>query len=350
MAEARLINVCKRFGKTDVVKGVDLDILDGEFIVFLGPSGCGKTTTMRMIAGLEELSAGEIWLGGRLVNHLEPRDRDISMVFQNYGLYPNLTVYENVRFPLRMRKIPAVEHHARVLRALEMVELTEYADRRPAQLSGGQRQRVALGRAIVRTPSVCLMDEPLSNLDAKLRLSTRVQLKHLHHTHRTTTIYVTHDQTEAMTLADRVVVMNRGVIQQVASPSVIYENPTNTFVAGFIGSPAMNLIQGHIENGIFDGPGIRIVGLGHSFAGDVTLGFRAEDAAVTHQAAQMTAPLYSLELLGDHTMLTFRIGPAFVSVKALKDYRVEISELVGVSVPAAACHLFHPTTGDRLPP
>jgi multiple sugar transport system ATP-binding protein len=348
MAEARLVNVCKRFGKVDVVKGVNLDVRDGEFVVLLGPSGCGKTTTMRMIAGLEEMTEGEIWLNGRLVNHLEPKDRDISMVFQNYGLYPNLTVYENIRFPLRMRKIPSREHHARVLRALEMVELTDFAQRRPAQLSGGQRQRVALGRAIVRTPSVCLMDEPLSNLDAKLRLSTRVQLKHLHHSYRTTTIYVTHDQTEAMTLADRVVVMNRGVIQQVAPPRVIYDTPANVFVAGFIGSPAMNLIPGRIESGTFEAPGIRIQGVGHVGAGEVILGFRAEDACVANQPSEMTAPVYSIELLGDHSMMTFRLGDSFITVKAAKDCRADIADIVHVAVPPGACHLFKPDTGERI--
>ena len=348
MTGARLVNVSKRFGKLDVVKDFNLEVHDGEFIVLLGPSGCGKTTTMRMVAGLEEMTSGEIWLNDRLVNQFEPKDRDISMVFQNYGLYPNLTVYENVRFPLRMRKIPKAEHHARVMRALEMVELTEFADRRPAQLSGGQRQRVALGRAIVRTPSVCLMDEPLSNLDAKLRLSTRVQLKHLHHTFRTTTIYVTHDQTEAMTLADRIVVMNRGVIQQVATPGVLYGQPTNTFVAGFIGSPAMNLIRGHLEAGVFRAPSIRIEGLPDTSTGEVVLGFRAEDASVTAQPGQMQAPVYSMELLGDHSMITFRISDALVSVKATKEYRVQIGDVIHIAVPPHICHLFDSTSGERI--
>jgi len=350
MADARLVNLGKRFGKTDVVKALNLDIRDGEFIVLLGPSGCGKTTTMRIVAGLEETTSGQIWLNGRVVNDLEPKDRDIAMVFQNYGLYPNLTVYENIRFPLRMRKIPAGEHRRRVLAALEMVELTDFADRRPAQLSGGQRQRVALARAIVRTPAVCLMDEPLSNLDAKLRLSTRVQLKHLHHAHRSTTIYVTHDQTEAMTLADRVVVMNRGLIQQVATPRVIYGTPANAFVAGFIGSPAMNLIHGRIGQGVFEASGIRISGLAHAGAHEVILGFRAEDASVIEHHCGLSAPVYSMELLGDHSMITFRIGDAFVAVKAAKDHQAEIGEIVHIAVPAGACHLFHPITGDRISP
>lgn len=350
MAEVRLRNISKHFGKDVVVQDFSLDIDDGEFLVLLGPSGCGKTTTMRMIAGLEEITAGSIWLGGRLINHLEPKDRDIAMVFQNYGLYPNLTVYENIRFPLRVRKIPAAEHHERVMRAVEMVELTDFVDRRPAQLSGGQRQRVALGRAIVRKPALFLMDEPLSNLDAKLRVSTRAQLRHLHDAFRTTTIYVTHDQIEAMTLADRVVVMNRGVIQQVAAPSEIYGKPANTFVAGFVGSPAMNLIEGLLSGGVFEGPGVRIVGFREGIDAPVTLGFRAEDASVTAQGSQLTAAVYAIELLGDASLVSFRLGGSLVSVKAPKDYRARISEIVHVDVPVHMCHLFDKTTGRRIVP
>jgi multiple sugar transport system ATP-binding protein len=242
MAQIRLKNVSKRWTNFVGVDNFNLDIADQEFLVLLGPSGCGKTTTMRMIAGLEDVTEGEIWIGDRLVNKLEPKDRDISMVFQSYGLYPNMTVYENIRFPLRVRKVPQEQHHERVMKAAsKMVELDEFLQRRPAALSGGQRQRVALARAIVREPNAFLMDEPLSNLDAKLRVSTRAQIKNLHHTLKRTTIYVTHDQIEAMTLADRVVVMNRGVVQQVGTPMEIYDRPANTFVAGFIGSPAMNL-------------------------------------------------------------------------------------------------------------
>src|SRR4028119_287365 len=261
MAEIRLKNVTKRFGSYVGVDNFNLDIADQEFLVLLGPSGCGKTTTMRMIAGLEEVTEGEIWLGGRMVNNLEPKDRDISMVFQSYGLYPNMTVYENIRFPLRVRKVPADQHKDRVMKAARMVELVEFLDRRPAELSGGQRQRVALGRAIVRDPTVFLMDEPLSNLDAKLRVSTRAQIKNLQHTLKTTTIYVTHDQIEAMTLADRVVVMNKGLIQQVGTPTEIYDAPANTFVASFIGSPAMNLIDGSLSGGVFEAPNVRVEGL-----------------------------------------------------------------------------------------
>jgi len=242
MAEIALRNISKRWGSFVGVNNVDLTIADKEFLVLLGPSGCGKTTTMRMVAGLEDVSEGQIIIGDQVVNDLDPKDRDVAMVFQSYALYPNLDVYENIRFPLKVRKIPQAEHHERVMKAAAMVELEEFLHRKPAELSGGQRQRVALARAIVRKPKVFLMDEPLSNLDAKLRVSTRAQIKNLSHELQVTTIYVTHDQVEAMTLADRVVVMNKGIVQQVGTPMDIYDNPANTFVASFIGSPAMNLV------------------------------------------------------------------------------------------------------------
>ena len=340
MAQLRLKNVSKRWGSAVVVDNFNLDIADQEFLVLLGPSGCGKTTTMRMIAGLEDVTEGEIWLGDRVVNKLEPKDRDISMVFQSYGLYPNLTVYENIRFPLRVRKVPKAEHHARVMKAAATVELVDFLHRRPAELSGGQRQRVALGRAIVRQPTVFLMDEPLSNLDAKLRVSTRAQIKHLQNDLKVTTVYVTHDQIEAMTLADRVVVMNKGVIQQVGTPTDIYDNPANTFVASFIGSPAMNLIKGRIENGVFEAPHTRIAGLPGGIVGPITLGFRAEDAAIVAADGQIDAPIYSIELLGEASMISYRIGDALVSVKAGKEYRARIGETVHAGIPSEICHLF----------
>lgn len=278
MAEIKLKNLTKRWGDFIGVDNFDLTIKDKEFLVLLGPSGCGKTTTMRMIAGLEDGTEGEIWIDNTLVNELDPKDRDVAMVFQSYALYPNMTVFENIRFPLKVRKIDEKNQKERVLRAASMVELSDFLDRKPSELSGGQRQRVALARAIVREPRVFLMDEPLSNLDAKLRISTRAQIKNLQHELSTTTIYVTHDQIEAMTLADRVVVMNQGKIQQVGSPSEIYENPSNTFVAGFIGSPAMNLVKGSLNNGTFNTDGISIKGLSKDKNEDVILGFRAEDA------------------------------------------------------------------------
>ncbi len=346
MAQIRLVNVCKRWGAYVGVDKFNLDIADAEFLVLLGPSGCGKTTTMRMIAGLESLTEGEIWIGDRMVNTLEPKDRDISMVFQSYGLYPNLTVYENIRFPLRVRNVPRDQHDARVKKAAEMVELGPLLDRRPANLSGGQRQRVALARAIVREPNAFLMDEPLSNLDAKLRVSTRAQIKNLHHTLKTTTIYVTHDQIEAMTLADRVVVMNHGVVQQVGTPTDIYDRPDNAFVASFIGSPAMNLIPGAISQGTFRAEGMTVADL--TATGPVTLGFRAEDASVSTTPAQIAAPVYSMELLGDATLVSVRVGAALVAVRAAKDFRIDIGALLHIRIPATALHLFDTTTGARL--
>ena len=298
MAQIRLQNISKRWGSFVAVDSFNLDIADQEFLVLLGPSGCGKTTTMRMVAGLEDVTEGEIYIGDRLVNKLEPKDRDVAMVFQSYGLYPNMTVYENIRFPLKVRKIAASLHKERVNRAAEMVELTDFLHRKPAELSGGQRQRVALARAIVREPTVFLMDEPLSNLDAKLRVSTRAQIKNLQHSLKTTTIYVTHDQIEAMTLADRVVVMNEGVVQQVGTPTAIYEKPVNTFVAGFIGSPAMNLLNGDLHQGVFRSKDVTIEGLRTDISGDITLGFRAEDAQLANEAGNAVAPAYSIELLG----------------------------------------------------
>ena len=348
MAEIRLKNVSKRWHNFVGVENFNLDIADQEFLVLLGPSGCGKTTTMRMIAGLEEVTDGEIWLGDRMVNKLEPKDRDISMVFQSYGLYPNMSVYENIRFPLRVRKVPKELHHEKVMQAAKMVELTDFLERRPAALSGGQRQRVALGRAIVRQPTAFLMDEPLSNLDAKLRVSTRAQIKNLQHTLKVTTIYVTHDQIEAMTLADRVVVMNKGVVQQVGTPTDIYDNPANTFVASFIGSPAMNLVNGDIQDGVFNAPGIEVKGLPKTVRGSVTLGFRAEDASLVDRGGQLSADIYSMELLGEATMASFRIGESLVSIKSGKEYRAEIGDVVHASIPASICHLFDAKTGAKL--
>ncbi|MEM1376386.1 MAG: ABC transporter ATP-binding protein [Pseudomonadota bacterium] len=349
MAGIKLKNVTKRWGSFVGVDDFNLDIGDREFLVLLGPSGCGKTTTMRMVAGLEDATSGEIWIGDEVVNDLEPKDRDIAMVFQSYGLYPNLTVWENIRFPLRIRKIDQSTHQERVQRAVDMVELNDFVDRKPAALSGGQRQRVALARAIVRTPKVFLMDEPLSNLDAKLRVSTRAQIKNLHHELQVTTIYVTHDQIEAMTLADRVVVMNKGVVQQVGSPTEIYDNPQNTFVAGFMGTPAMNLMDGDLKGGVFTGENVTVKGIKSKHEGKVTLGFRAEDAAVaTGKTAQISAPVYSMELLGDASMVTVKAGGAMVAVKAEKDFFAEIGSEVKASIPASICHLFDHSTGMRL--
>jgi len=346
MAEIQLRGISKRWGSFVGVDNFDLTIRDREFLVLLGPSGCGKTTTMRMIAGLEDPTDGEIVIDGKVVNDLEPKDRDVAMVFQSYALYPNMNVYENIRFPLKVRGVDPAQHDERVRRASAMVELDDFLHRKPAELSGGQRQRVALARAIVREPNVFLMDEPLSNLDAKLRVSTRAQIKNLSHELAVTTVYVTHDQVEAMTLADRVVVMKRGIVQQVGSPTEIYDTPANTFVASFIGSPAMNLIDGRMSGGSFVAQHTRIDGLDCP-DGPVALGFRAEDAQVVAEGGQIVAPIYTLELLGDATMVTVRIGGALVSVKTDKTFRAEIDDEVRIAVPAEHCHLFDAETGAR---
>ncbi len=242
MAQVALRNVVKTFDKTPAVRGIDLDIADREFIVLVGPSGCGKSTTLRMIAGLEETTSGEIFIGDQLVNDVPPKDRDIAMVFQNYALYPHMTVYENMSFGLRLKRFPKAEIKQRVESAARILDISDLLSRRPKQLSGGQRQRVAMGRAIVRNPKVFLFDEPLSNLDAKLRVQMRTEIKKVHQKVTTTTVYVTHDQVEAMTLADRVVVMNGGRIEQIGTPYDVYHDPKTRFVAGFIGSPAMNFL------------------------------------------------------------------------------------------------------------
>ena len=348
MAEIQLRNLSKRWGTFVGVDNFDLTIADKEFLVLLGPSGCGKTTTMRMIAGLEDATEGDILIDGKVVNDLQPKDRDVAMVFQSYALYPNMNVYENIRFPLKVRGVDPKTHDAKVRRASAMVELDPFLHRKPAELSGGQRQRVALARAIVREPNVFLMDEPLSNLDAKLRVSTRAQIKNLSHELAVTTVYVTHDQIEAMTLADRVVVMEKGIVQQVGSPTEIYDRPANSFVASFIGSPAMNLIEGHLQNGRFTAPGVEIDEL-HGPDGPVTLGFRAEDAQIAQEGSgQIRAPIYSIELLGDATMVTIRINEALVSVKADKGFRATIHDEVSIEVRTKICHLFDHQTGARI--
>ncbi|HXX26279.1 MAG TPA: sn-glycerol-3-phosphate ABC transporter ATP-binding protein UgpC [Pseudolabrys sp.] len=247
MAEVALHKVVKKYGEVEAVRAIDLDIPDNEFVVLVGPSGCGKSTTLRMIAGLEEITSGNIMIDGEVVNDLPPKDRDIAMVFQNYALYPHMTAFENMSFGLKLRKLPKEEIRQRVEHAARILDITELLDRRPKALSGGQRQRVAMGRAIVRNPKVFLFDEPLSNLDAKLRVQMRTEIKRVHQKVKTTTVYVTHDQVEAMTLADRVVVMNGGRIEQIGTPQDLYHKPATRFVAGFIGSPAMNFIPCRLE-------------------------------------------------------------------------------------------------------
>ena len=361
VARIQLKNIAKRWGATTVVEPMSLDIADGEFLVLLGPSGCGKTTTMRMVAGLEDPSEGEVWIGERCVNQLEPKDRDVAMVFQSYGLYPHMTVAENIGFPLKIRGLPAAQIEPAVHKAAQQVELMDFLQRRPKELSGGQRQRVALARAIVRQPAVFLMDEPLSNLDAKLRVSMRAHIKHLHHTLNVTTIYVTHDQIEAMTLADRVVVMSRARIQQIGTPQDIYERPANLFVAGFIGSPPMNLLPGSLQGGVFSAPGVRIAGFATGStsaaagaaapAANVVLGVRPEDLGVVtadDTAAAMAAEVFAFELTGDATLVTLKLGDLLVTAKAGKFYRSAMGQRVGLRVDAARCHLFDAGTQARI--
>ncbi|MBS7807907.1 sn-glycerol-3-phosphate ABC transporter ATP-binding protein UgpC [Variovorax sp. PCZ-1] len=353
MARVQLKHIAKSWvssGKTSVgVKEMSLDIADGEFLVLLGPSGCGKTTTMRMVAGLEDATQGEIWIGDRKVNDLEPKDRDVAMVFQSYGLYPNMTVYENISFPLRIRGTKPSEIDPAVKRAAEKVELMDFLDRRPKELSGGQRQRVALARAIVRQPAVFLMDEPLSNLDAKLRVSMRSHIKHLHHELKTTTIYVTHDQIEAMTLADRVVVMSKAEVQQIGTPEQIYGDPANLFVASFIGNPSMNLINGKLDNGAFVAEGIRIEGMGQGSHEKVVLGVRAEDLMLANtDIANIRGDVFSFELTGDATLITLQCGTQRITARSSKEFRAGIGEKLQFLAAPERSYLFDGQTQNRL--
>ena len=344
MAAIQLQNIVKRYGGFVGVQNMSLDINDEEFLVLLGPSGCGKTTTMRMIAGLEEPTEGDIIIGGEVVNDIDARDRDVAMVFQGYALYPNMSVYENIRFPLRMRGIPADRHNRLVRQAADMVELGAFLDRKPGALSGGQRQRAALARAVVRQPQVFLMDEPLSNLDAKLRQSMRVQIKHMQRQLKVTTVYVTHDQIEAMTLADRIVIMNKGVIQQVGTPDQIYSDPANTFVAGFIGGPPMNLIAGSAQGGRFTAAGLSLPCPAH-FSGKVSLGIRPEDCTVGGDHLQ--GMVYGVEPTGDTTYLTVSTGVKQIEVKAARDFRSNIDVPIAIGFDTTRLYFFD-ADGQRI--
>ena len=350
MAQVVLKELTKRWGDFVGVDNQSLEIRDREFLVLLGPSGCGKTTTMRMIAGLEEPTAGEVWIGDRMVNDDLPKDRDVAMVFQNYGLYPHMSVFDNIAYPLKVRGVPKPEIRPRVERASEQVELTEFLSRKPRELSGGQRQRVALARAIVRTPKVFLMDEPLSNLDAKLRVSMRAELKHLSRELKITTVYVTHDQIEAMTLADRVAVMNAGIIQQLGTPDEIYNDPANLFVAGFIGSPAMNLINGSIDEGMFvTTGGSRLVRIDAPNRAQVVLGVRADDMHVTEPGqGDIDVRIYAFENTGEATLLTVQWGQQRVIAKGDRHLRKDQDDVVGISLDAEHLYLFDPASGDRI--
>lgn len=348
MARIELKQIEKRWGSVIGVRDANIDIADREFLVLLGPSGCGKTTTMRMIAGLEFPTRGEIFMDGELVNEVDARDRDVAMVFQGYALYPNMSIYENIRFPLRMRNVPKQNQDTLIQRAARMVEMTDYLDRKPAALSGGQRQRAALARAIVRSPQVFLMDEPLSNLDAKLRQSMRIQLKQLQRQLEITTVYVTHDQVEAMTLADRIVVMDQGMIQQIGTPDEIYTNPANTFVASFIGSPPMNLITGVVDNGNFSQKNVTLPVADPGANGDVTLGIRPEDCRVSPlERANLTGKVYGVEPTGDATYLTVACEGFKFEVKADRGYREELDADVGVVFDSARLYFFD-NHGQRI--
>jgi multiple sugar transport system ATP-binding protein len=352
LADVLLNNVTKRWGGFVAVRDQSLAVRDGEFMVLLGPSGCGKTTTMRMVAGLEEPTSGDILIGGARVNDLPPRERDIAMVFQSYGLYPHMTVADNIGYPLKLRGVRGAERTRQVNAAAAKVELTELLHRKPRELSGGQRQRVALARAIVRRPTVFLMDEPLSNLDAKLRVSTRAEIKHLQYELGVTTIYVTHDQIEAMTLAHRVAVMNQGEIRQLDTPDAIYDRPADLFVAGFIGSPPMNLIPGEHAGGVFTAPGgLRAGTRVARHAGAAVLGVRPEDVAVAPAGAgDLDAGVYAVELTGEAVLVTVTIGEARVIAKADRAWRAEPGTTVGLRLDPRRLHVFDAATTKRLHP
>lgn len=349
MALIELHNLDKRFGTTHVVKSLNLSIADREFLVLLGPSGCGKTTTMRMIAGLEEPTDGDIMFDGVRVNEVPTQLRDVAMVFQNYGLYPHMNVFDNIAYPLKLQRLPTEERRALVNKAADRVGLQPFLSRMPRELSGGQRQRVALARAIVRNPQVFLMDEPLSNLDAKLRVTARAEIKNLSEELCVTTIYVTHDQVEAMTLAHRVAVMNDGVIQQLGRPEDIYNDPANAFVASFIGSPAMNLLPLVASDGELrceNGPRMRLQA---PRGGRLTLGVRAEDMQLTSLGNEhFSAEVYTFELLGDSTMVNLKLSDRVFSIKAAKDLRLQRGDTVHVRIPSDRLYWFDADSGERL--
>ena len=358
MAGLKLQNIVKRFGQTEVIHGISLQIEDGEFVVFVGPSGCGKSTMLRIIAGLEEATEGEVWIGGRQVNNVDPANRGVAMVFQTYALYPHMSVEENMGFGLRMAKRPKHEIKERVAHAAEILQLTPYLKRRPKGLSGGQRQRVAIGRAIVREPEVFLFDEPLSNLDAELRVQMRIELSKLHSELQTTMIYVTHDQVEAMTLADKIVVLNEGKIEQIGVPLDLYQRPANLFVAGFIGAPRMNFLKVQAEHTtektiVIAGPDFpfrpfsleRTRSLDVAFGAELTLGLRPEHIQVCEPGSGLSTLLIEVvENLGDLTFLhgTTPAGNRItLNVKGFQNYRY--ADAVGFGFDAHHAHLFDST-------
>lgn len=344
-----LKKITKRFGDVVAVNQVNFEIKEGEFLVLLGPSGCGKTTALRMIAGLESIDEGDIYIGERRVNDVLPKYRDVAMVFQSYALYPHMTVADNIGYPLKLRAVGKAERREAIANASRLVRLEGLLNRYPKQLSGGQRQRVALARAIVRRPKVFLMDEPLSNLDAKLRGKMRAELKHLQHELGITTIYVTHDQIEAMTLAQRVAIMRQGMLQQVDTPKNVYNDPGNLFVAGFIGSPTMNFLNGGLKDDDFVMPGCCIKGIGQGSRENVILGVRPEDMKIVKNGeGQIKAILYSVELTGDQTIVTAKLGETDLTVREDKDYGGAIDQAVQIKVDESKVFLFEAATGDRI--
>ena len=358
MADVSLRDIYKSFGKTEVIHGISCDIHDGEFIVILGPSGCGKSTVLRMIAGLEVISEGDIAIDGRVVNQLEPADRDIAMVFQNYALYPHMTVFKNMAYGLKIRRMPKEEIERRVQKAAEILELTEFLDRKPRQLSGGQRQRVAMGRCIVREPKVFLFDEPLSNLDAKLRVQMRLEIRKLHEDLKITSVYVTHDQVEAMTLGDRLVVMDNGHAAQIGSPLEVYEKPATRFVAGFIGSPAMNFLETRISP---NGDGVEIPGdvtltLANGkvpeYGGKaVILGIRPEHFELAgDDTANLGLNVDHVELLGADTLVHGHFGEdkTSLTVRLTDIQNFEKYTVLPMVVPPSKLHIFDKDSGKRI--
>ncbi|MGZ5572660.1 MAG: ABC transporter ATP-binding protein [Usitatibacter sp.] len=358
MASVHIRNVHKQFGGTQVIRGVDIDITDGEFAVLVGPSGCGKSTLLRMIAGLEEISSGEIEIGGRIVNDMQPKERDIAMVFQNYALYPHMTVRDNMAFSMLLAKRPRAEIDERVKKAAEILGLAELLERFPRQLSGGQRQRVAMGRCIVRDPQVFLFDEPLSNLDAKLRVAMRTELKELHQRLETTSIYVTHDQIEAMTMADQIVVMKDGLVEQRGQPLELYDHPANLFVAGFIGSPSMNFLPGTLRRA--NGParieladGVAVPAPRDAAGSDgqkVVFGVRPEHLSMAGPGEGMGATVVVVEPTGADTQVFSKVGGIEVTAVFRERHDFRPGEPIRLVADHERTHLFDAESGKSLRP
>src|SRR5271156_5013385 len=345
----RLVNIHKSFGAVEVVKGLELEVQDSEFLVLLGASGSGKTTALRMIAGLESVTSGRVLIGDRDVTNVLPKYRDIAMVFQSYALYPHMTVFANIAYPLTVRNQPKAEVEKSVTDVARQVQLDMLLDRYPRQLSGGQRQRVALARAMIRRPTAFLMDEPLSNLDAKLRGYMRAELKHMQHQLGITTLYVTHDQIEAMTLAHRVALLEKGVLQQLDTPANIYNAPANLFVAGFVGSPPMNLLDGELADGRFSSAAGSFSTEGRVSRRAAVSGVRPEDCRVTEPGSgKIVGEVYATELMGDHSLVTCRVDGGTMIVKADKSFNRHDGTAIGVDFADAAVHLFDKASGERI--